>query len=52
MGTVINYKQYSGKNHSNKCFFEVFTPYFNPILILTQDWVDFYEKIDLYSKFE
>ena len=27
-------------------------PYFNSILILTLKWVDFYEKIDLCSKFE
>ena len=33
-------------------FFEVFTPYFSPILIRTLKWVDFYEKIDFFSKFE
>ena len=31
-------------------FFEVFTPYFNEILMLTERWVDFIAKIDLCSK--
>ena len=43
--------QYSGKNHVLRWFFEVFTPYFNKILILTEKWVDFFAKIDLCSKF-
>ena len=30
---------------------EVFTPYFNKILMLTEKWVDFLAKIDLCSKF-
>ena len=48
---LIRSNTYSGKNHSKQWFFEVFTPYFTKILILTQKRVDFFAKIDLCSKF-
>ena len=52
MCKVINYKQYSGKNHSKKGFFRGFHPLFQPLFSLDLKVIWFFWKFDLCYKFE